>query len=73
MLERIEVTKCHLYSFVPNRRTGLFVKTAADFAYRFVCCGQVRLIKKCLFLFTWQPASHLVAHSSVRVITNYLL
>ena len=36
------------YSLVPNRRTSSFVKTAAYFAYRFVCCGQVRLL---LFFF----------------------
>ena len=49
------------YSFVPDRQTGLFVKTAAYFAYRFVCCVQVRLLKKRIY---W-PTS--VAHSRLGV------
>ena len=62
------------YSFVPDRQTGLFVKTAAYFAYRFVCCVQVRLFKKkdllanqCRPQQAWCIWAIIVAHSSVRV------
>ena len=73
------------YSLVPNRRAGLFVKTAAYFAYRCVCCGQVRLLEKYNFRIYWATriahirlslvylGDYIFAHSSVRVNTNSLL
>ena len=74
-----------VYSLVPNRRAGLFVKTAAYFAYRCVFCGQVRLLKKYYFRIYWATriahirlslvylGDYIFAHSSVRVNTNSLL
>ena len=41
-----DAIKKKAYSLVHNRRTGSFVKTAAYFGYRLVCCGKVRLVKK---------------------------
>ena len=71
-----------IYSLVPNSQTGPFVKTVVYYAYRFVCCGQVRLLKKKnnnrdlskspTAGWAWCIWVIIVAHSSVRVNANFL-